>query len=85
MKFRVLIPARHDASRLPGKPLVEIAGKPLIRHVCERALESSADEVWVATDDGRIAGACTGLGVRVAMTSATHTSGTDRIAEVAAR
>lgn len=85
MKFRVLIPARHDASRLPGKPLVEIGGKPLIQHVCERALESQADEVWVATDDERIAGACAGLGVRVALTAATHTSGTDRIAEVAAR
>lgn len=85
MKFRVLIPARHDASRLPGKPLVDIAGKPLIRHVCERALESAADEVWVATDDERIATVCAGLGVQVAMTAATHASGTDRIAEVAAR
>lgn len=85
MSFRVLIPARHDASRLPGKPLVKIAGKALIRHVCERALESDAAEVWVATDDERIAEACTGLDVKVAMTAATHASGTDRIAEVAAR
>lgn len=85
MNFRVLIPARHDASRLPGKPLVEIAGKPLILHVCERALESAAAEVWVATDDERIAAACTALEVRVAMTSPAHASGTDRIAEVAAR
>ena len=85
MNFRVLIPARHDASRLPGKPLVDIAGKPLIRHVCERALESDASEVWVATDDERIAHACSGLDVQVAMTAATHASGTDRIAEVAAR
>ena len=85
MNFRVLIPARHDASRLPGKPLVDIAGKPLIRHVCERALESAASEVWVATDDERIAEACAKLDVRVAMTASTHASGTDRIAEVAAR
>ncbi|MGH8128961.1 MAG: 3-deoxy-manno-octulosonate cytidylyltransferase [Gammaproteobacteria bacterium] len=85
MNFRVLIPARHDATRLPGKPLVDIAGKPLIRHVCERALESDAAEVWVATDDERIAAACAALDVQVAMTSSAHTSGTDRIAEVAAR
>lgn len=85
MSFRVLIPARHDATRLPGKPLVDIAGKPLIRHVCERALESDADEVWVATDDERIAAACAALDVQVAMTSSAHASGTDRIAEVAAR
>ena len=85
MSFRVLIPARHDASRLPGKPLVDIAGKPLIQHVCERALESDASEVWVATDDERIAQACSELDVQVAMTAATHASGTDRIAEVAAR
>lgn len=85
MSFRVLIPARHDASRLPGKPLVDIAGKPLIRHVCERALESDAGEVWVATDDERIAEACAALDVQVAMTSPAHASGTDRIAEVAAR
>jgi len=85
LSFRVLIPARHDASRLPGKPLVDIAGKPLIRHVCERALESDAGEVWVATDDERIAAACADLDVHVAMTSSAHNSGTDRIAEVAAR
>lgn len=85
MSFRVVIPARYGASRLPGKPLVEIAGRPLIHHVCERALESSAKEVWVATDDGRIAAACKGLGVEVALTSAAHASGTDRIGELAAR
>lgn len=85
MNFRVLIPARFGASRLPGKPLVEIAGKPLICHVCERALESNTDEVWVATDDERIAEACAPLKVQVAMTSSAHTSGTDRIAEVVAR
>ncbi|MGH8426613.1 MAG: 3-deoxy-manno-octulosonate cytidylyltransferase [Gammaproteobacteria bacterium] len=85
MSFRVAIPARYGASRLPGKPLVMIAGKPLIAHVCARALASSASEVWVATDDERIAAACTPLGVKVAMTSTAYASGTDRIAELAAR
>lgn len=85
MEFRVVIPARYGASRLPGKPLAEIAGRPLIQHVCLRALDSGAAEVWVATDDERIGRACEPLDVRVAMTSAAHTCGTDRIAEVAAR
>ncbi len=85
MSFRVVIPARHGATRLPGKPLVEIAGRPLIQHVCARALESSAAEVWVATDDERIAAACEGLGVEIVLTSTAHASGTDRIGEVAAR
>ncbi|MGH8224793.1 MAG: 3-deoxy-manno-octulosonate cytidylyltransferase [Gammaproteobacteria bacterium] len=85
MSFRVVIPARHGASRLPGKPLIEIAGRPLIQHVCERALASSAAEVWVATDDERIVAACAGLGVKTALTSTAHASGTDRIGEVVAR
>lgn len=85
MSFRVVIPSRYAAVRLPGKPLVEIAGRPLIQHVCERALESAAAEVWVATDDERIAAACERAGVKTAMTSGAHSSGTDRIAEVALR
>lgn len=85
MQFRVVIPARYGATRLPGKPLMEVAGRPLIEHVCRRALESKAAEVWVATDDERVADACRGLDVRVMMTSAAHACGTDRIAEVAAR
>ncbi len=84
MSFRVVIPARQGSSRLPGKPLVEIAGAPLIRHVCRRALESAAEEVWLATDDERIGAACAGLDVRTAMTSPAHASGSDRVAEVAA-
>ena len=52
--FKVVIPARYDSSRLPGKPLLDIAGKPMIAHVCQRALEAEADEVIVATDDQRI-------------------------------
>ena len=55
MEFKVVIPARYGSSRLPGKPLIEIAGKPMIQHVFERARESMASQVVVATDDERIA------------------------------
>ncbi len=82
--FRVVIPARYGSSRLPGKPLVEIDGKPLIRHVWERCNASAAMSVCVATDDARIADACRGFGADVAMTRADHHSGSDRIAEVIA-
>jgi 3-deoxy-manno-octulosonate cytidylyltransferase (CMP-KDO synthetase) len=81
--FAVVIPARHGSTRLPGKPLLDIGGRPMIQHVWNRAMESGADEVVVATDDPRIAEACTGFGASVAMTSSRHQSGTDRIAEVA--
>lgn len=82
-EFIVAIPARHAASRLPGKPLRLLAGEPLVLHVARRALAAGAREVWVATDDSRIQEALTGAGVRVAMTSADHPSGTDRLAECA--
>jgi 3-deoxy-manno-octulosonate cytidylyltransferase (CMP-KDO synthetase) len=81
--FRVAIPARHGSTRLPGKPLLAIAGEPMIVHVARRALEAGAVEVVVATDDLRIAAALEPLGVAVCMTSASHASGTDRLAEVA--
>jgi 3-deoxy-manno-octulosonate cytidylyltransferase (CMP-KDO synthetase) len=81
--FVVAIPARHAASRLPGKPLRLLAGEPLVLHVARRALAAGAREVWVAADDQRIADALAGSGVRVAMTSTTHPSGTDRLAECA--
>jgi 3-deoxy-manno-octulosonate cytidylyltransferase (CMP-KDO synthetase) len=81
--FVVAIPARHDASRLPGKPLRLLAGEPLVLHVARRALAAGAREVWVAADDARIAAALDGAGVRVAMTSSEHASGTDRLAECA--
>jgi 3-deoxy-manno-octulosonate cytidylyltransferase (CMP-KDO synthetase) len=84
MPFRVVIPARFDSSRLPGKALLPIAGKPMLQWVHERALASRAAEVIVATDDERIATAARGFAAEVAMTSRTHISGTDRIAEVAA-
>jgi len=81
--FVVAIPARHSASRLPGKPLRTIGGIPLVLHVARRALAAGAREVWVATDDDRIAQALAGSGVRVAMTSPAHASGSDRLAECA--
>lgn len=81
--FVVAIPARYAASRLPGKPLRLLAGEPLVLHVARRALAAGAREVWVAADDVRIVEALTGSGVRVAMTSTGHASGTDRLAECA--
>jgi 3-deoxy-manno-octulosonate cytidylyltransferase (CMP-KDO synthetase) len=81
--FVVAIPARYAASRLPGKPLRLLAGEPLVLHVARRALAAGASEVWVAADDQRIADALQGSGVRVAMTSTAHPSGTDRLAECA--
>ena len=81
--FVVAIPARYAASRLPGKPLQLIGGEPMVLHVARRALAAGAREVWVATDDARIAEALQGSGAQVAMTSTTHTSGTDRLAECA--
>ncbi len=80
--FSVVIPARYASQRLPGKPLVDIAGKPMIQHVYERALESGAEDVVIATDDQRIEQAAAAFGGNVCMTSAEHSSGTDRIAEV---
>jgi 3-deoxy-manno-octulosonate cytidylyltransferase (CMP-KDO synthetase) len=83
--FIAVIPARYASSRLPGKPLKDIAGKPMIQWVYEQASQSGAAEVIVATDDERIAEACRGFGARAEMTSGGHPSGTDRIAELARR
>jgi len=82
--FTVVIPARFASSRLPGKPLQDIAGKPMIQHVWEQARKSSARQVVVATDDVRIVEACKAFGADVLLTRAEHNSGTDRLAEVAA-
>ena len=80
-----MIPARFAATRLPGKPLVPIAGAPMIEHVWRRAGEASMlREVVVATDDERIVRACEKFGARAVLTSADHPTGTDRVAEVAA-
>lgn len=83
--FKVVIPARFASTRLPGKPLLDIGGRPMVAHVVERALESGADEVWVATDHQGIADAVRDHGCQVCMTSPDHPSGTDRIAEVASQ
>jgi 3-deoxy-manno-octulosonate cytidylyltransferase (CMP-KDO synthetase) len=81
--FSVVIPARFASTRLPGKPLQVIAGKPMIQHVWEQACRSAAQQVVVATDDARIVSACEAFGARVVLTRAEHNSGTDRLAEVA--
>ena len=83
MKFHVIIPARYASSRFPGKPLADLAGKPMVVRVCERAAQSGAASVHVATDDERIAAAVRAAGHRIVMTRADHPSGTDRIAEAA--
>jgi 3-deoxy-manno-octulosonate cytidylyltransferase (CMP-KDO synthetase) len=86
MNITAIIPARYASSRLPGKPLVEIAGKPMILHVVERTQQVSAiQRVLVATDDERIFQAVTAAGAEAWMTASTHQTGTDRLAEVAAQ
>lgn len=81
--YTVVIPARYASSRLPGKPLQEIAGKPMIQYVWEQARNSAAQRVVVATDDQRILDACAGFGAEAVLTRVEHNSGTDRLAEVA--
>jgi 3-deoxy-manno-octulosonate cytidylyltransferase (CMP-KDO synthetase) len=81
LRFKVVIPARYASTRLPGKPLLDIAGKPMIVHVCEKAQQAGAEDVVVATDDDRILQAVSKLGVRAVMTRSDHQSGTERIAE----
>ncbi|MGX8883717.1 3-deoxy-manno-octulosonate cytidylyltransferase [Methylovorus sp. SPW-M1] len=84
MKFNVVIPARYASSRLPAKPLLDIAGKPMVIWVVERALQSGAEQVIVATDHADILQAVQSYGYQAIMTREDHPSGTDRIAEVAA-
>ena len=81
--FKVVIPARYASTRLPAKPLLDIAGKPMIAHVCERAFEAQAEEIIIATDNERIVQAVLKLGFQAMMTSENHESGTERIAEIA--
>ena len=83
MSYTVVIPARYASTRLPGKPLADINGKPMVQHVYERACESQASRVVIATDDERIESACQRFGAEVVMTSVSHASGTDRLEEVA--
>ena len=82
--FRVVIPARYASTRLSGKALLPLAGKPMVQWVHERAYAAGAREVLIATDDERIASAARGFGAAAVLTAANHASGTDRIAEVAA-
>jgi 3-deoxy-manno-octulosonate cytidylyltransferase (CMP-KDO synthetase) len=81
--YKIVIPARYASSRLPGKPLIDLAGKPMIQHVYERALAAGVSEVVIATDDARIKLAAEAFGAEVVMTSLDHENGTERIAEVA--
>jgi len=83
MDFCVVIPARYDAKRLPGKVLLDIHGKTMLEHVHEKAIESGASEVVIATDDHRIADAAKRFHATVKMTSSEHMTGTHRTAEVA--
>jgi len=83
--YKIVIPARYGSSRLPGKPLIELAGKPMIQHVYERALATGIEDIVVATDDQRIFDVAKGFGANVVMTSVDHENGTERIAEVAAK
>lgn len=82
MSFVAIIPARYASSRLPGKPLMDIHGKPMIVHVLERARESGAARIIVATDHAEVARAVEAAGGEVCMTRADHESGTERLAEV---
>ncbi|MBA3506033.1 MAG: 3-deoxy-manno-octulosonate cytidylyltransferase [Betaproteobacteria bacterium] len=83
MPFTVLIPARYASTRLPGKPLADLAGKPMVVRVAERARSSGAAEVVVATDDERVTVAVTAHGIRACPTRTEHPTGTDRLAEAA--
>lgn len=80
--FTVIIPARYASSRLPGKPLADIVGKPMIQHVWEQAQKSGAKRVIVATDHEQVAQTAQDFGADVCMTQTTHNSGTERLAEV---
>ncbi|MBI1282771.1 MAG: 3-deoxy-manno-octulosonate cytidylyltransferase [Thiobacillus sp.] len=83
MQFRVVIPARYASSRLPGKPLADIGGRPMVLRVLDRALQAGAASVVVATDDGRVQQAVEAAGHQALMTSPDHQSGTERLVEVA--
>lgn len=83
--FKVVIPARYASTRLPGKPLLDLGGKPMVVRVAERARQSGAEEIWVATDDERVHAACCAHEIAAIMTRSDHPTGTDRLAEVVAQ
>ena len=80
--FHVVIPARHASTRLPGKPLLLIAGKPMVVRVAEQAAQSGAQQIWIATDHPAIAAVVHEHGFKACLTKESHATGTDRIAEV---
>ncbi len=82
MSFTVVIPARYSSTRLPGKPLADIGGKPMVQWVYEQAIQAGAQDVIIATDDERVSAAVDKFGGKVCMTSPNHESGTERLAEV---
>lgn len=82
MQFKVVIPARYASTRLPAKPLLDIAGKPMVVWVAEKAMQSGATDVVIATDHPQILSAAKQYGLNAVMTQESHVSGTDRIAEV---
>lgn len=82
-RFKVVIPARLGSTRLPGKVLREVGGKPIVQHVWEAARQAGAEEVVIATDSSEVQNVCEGFGANVAMTATTHNSGTDRVNEIA--
>src|SRR5690554_7694180 len=81
--YKIVIPARFASTRLPGKPLIKLAGKPMSQHVYERARATAIADIVIATDDDRIEAVAKEFGAEVVMTSANHEKGTERIAEVA--
>lgn len=81
--YKIVIPARFASTRLPGKPLIKLAGKPMIQHVYERARATGVEDIVIATDDERIEAVAKEFGAEVVMTSPDHENGTERIAEVA--
>ncbi|MCP3674731.1 MAG: NTP transferase domain-containing protein, partial [Gammaproteobacteria bacterium] len=83
MQRIAIIPARYASTRLPGKPLLDICGKPMLQHVYEQTVKSSMDRVIIATDDQRIFDQMNEIGCEICMTSSEHRSGTDRLSEVA--
>lgn len=84
MNYIVVIPARYQSSRLPGKPLVELCGVPMVVRTYRQCIQAvPAERVWVATDDERIRAVCEGQGIQVVLTSPECLTGTDRVAEVA--
>ena len=85
LRFKAVVPARFASTRLPGKPLLDLGGRPMVARVAERALASGAEEVWVATDHPDVFAAAEACGLSVLLTREDHPSGTDRLAEVVAQ